>query len=157
MESNSPLFSSSNEEMLPYMSSYLHVGRKEEDWKYQRVDFQDTGLFASFDLVNPFISDLDSGGFHLSASTSQEVCSELLIFWLLKKAGLNVKPGEAWVKEMSYLGISPIRMSCGIQASLDVKKFRCGTKLLFADGRFRLEDNCGGLSKVNIKGSISLS
>ena len=157
MVPNSVLRSYSNEEIVPYLSPYLHKGRKKEDWKFAYIDVQDTGLLASFDVMNPFVSSFDSGGFHLSVFTAQEVCTELLIFWILKKSGQSEKAGEAWIKEMSSSLISPIRESCNIKVSLYTKKFRCGAKTLFSHGQFRLEDSIGGLFDVSLKGLMNLS
>lgn len=156
MASNSVLSNYSNEEVVPYLSPYLHKGRKKEDWKFDYIKIQDTSLLASCEVINPFVSSFDSGGFHLSIFTAQEVCSELLIFWSSKRSGQSEKAGEAWVKEMSSSMISPIRESRNIKVSLDIQNFRFGAKILFADSRFRLEDSVGGLFHVNIKGIIAL-
>ena len=137
-----------------FQSEYLHAGRKNEDWHFYGVEGSETGLTCLVDISSPYVSKYDKEGFHLSIFTAQEACSELLIYWICLKAGLERKPGEAWVKEFSSKFFKPIRNFKGIKIHLNVKKSRVGANLLVAVGSFKIVGSSGGLFEVELKGMM---
>nr|WP_137006823.1 hypothetical protein [Synechococcus sp. UW106] len=137
-----------------FQSEYLHVGRKNENWHFRDIKISESGLTSLVDISSPYISKHDKKGFHLSIFTAQEACAELLIYWVCLKAGLERKPGEAWVKEFSSKFFKPIRDFEGVRIHLNVKKSRLGVNLLVAVGSFEVVGPNGGLFTVELKGMI---
>lgn len=142
------------QDIANFQSDYLHIGRKKEDWIFRDIEISDTGLTCFLDISAPYISSHDEKGFHLSIFTAQEACSELLIYWICVKAGLERKPGEAWVKEFSSKFCKPIRDFEGIRIQLHVIKSRVGVNLLVAVGSFKIVGPNGGLFSIELKGMM---
>ena len=141
-----------HEDLAPYQSAYLHGGRQQEHWELNAVRICGDSLETSVNIINPYISTTDEGGFHLSIFCAQEFCTELILFWVFKKLGLPGKAQEAWMRKCSCKITGPIRSHLGINVAMTCKRFRIINGMAYAHALFTISDATGGLFIVELHG-----
>ena len=151
---NEEKFSFNSSDLAPYQSEYLHGGRLAERWHTQRGHILGNALDATVDIINPYISQADEGGFHLSIFSAQEFCTELILFWMFKKLGLPSKAQEAWMSKCSCKIHRPIRSHQDINVAMVCNSFRMINGMAYARASFRISDEREGLFIVEQHGGF---
>ncbi|MEA5421901.1 hypothetical protein VB716_00145 [Synechococcus sp. CCY9201] len=141
-------------DLEPYQSAYLHGGKAKEQWCIQQVSIDGEILQAMVDILNPFSSSTDPGGFHLSVFSSQEFCAELSLFWLFKKLELPCKAQEAWMRECRCSLRRPIRSRQNIRVDMKCKSFRVIGGMAYIHARFTVRDSGDGLFLLEQRGGF---
>lgn len=144
----------SYDDLYPFRSQYLLQGIKKEGWNCGSIYTTENSLSAEVNLINPFTSTLDEDNFHLSVFSVSLICADFLIFWACKKASLDSRSGEAWLKNLSFRAFKPIRSFHGIRFELDIEKYRVRSEKIFIKGRFRVSDANGGLFILDMSGVV---
>jgi hypothetical protein len=143
-----------HDDLAPYQSAYLHGGRQQESWALNTVRILGDSLETSVDIINPYTSTTDEGGFHLSIFCAQEFCTELILFWTFKKLVLPGKTQEAWMRKCSCKVTRPIRSHLGINVAMTCKSFRMINGMAYAHALFTISDGTGGLFIVEQHGGF---
>lgn len=142
------------EDIAPFQSAYIQSGRRSEGYCIQAARVQGDVLTASFDMVNPYVSALDRGRFHLSIFTAQEVCVELSVFWMHQRLGLRRKSGEAWMRECSCRIRHPIRAVRDLQVAMTSEQFRVVRGTAYLRVACQITDRHGGLFLLEQRGGL---
>lgn len=143
-----------NHDLLPYQSDYLHQGKSQERWFVHSAHINNNDLSALISIDNPYFSATDPGGFHLSVFSAQEFCTELILFWTMKKLRLSRKSQEAWMRECHCRIIRPIRTHKDISAQLKINNYRVMNGMAYAKGDFQISDISNGLFILSLSGGL---
>jgi hypothetical protein len=143
------------DEIARFASPYLNGGRKQESWRLDAVEIEDGRLLAEVSMRSTYVSDTDSKGFHLSIFSMLEFLSQLMIIYMHVWAGLHEKSREAWMVESRTRSVRALRNPARIQVEMTVRKMRRRGVNLYCTADFRVTDDQGGLSEVQLKGFVA--
>ena len=125
-----------------------------EGFRFQDVCLTAQGLQTRVDMVNPYVSSSDAGGFHLSVFTAHELCVELGILWVHQQLGLAEKSGEVWMRECSCKIRASVRAVRDIDVVMTCEAFRVVGPMAYLHSSFRISDTQGGLFLVEQRGGL---
>lgn len=145
----------SDKDIQNYLSHYLNEGRKQESWKIDEITISGKKLTSRISMHSIYISDTDSGGFHLTIFSALEFLSQLMIIYTHVWAGLKSKSREGWMVESHTRTIRAIRNPKNIHVEMTVSTIRKRGVNLFCDARYRLTDDRDGLFEVRLKGFLA--
>ena len=143
------------DEIQPFISDYLLIGRKQESWEIKKVIIEDLNLEAIFDMNSSYKSSHDQNQFHLTIFTVLEVASQLMIIYGHKWLNLAAKNQEGWMIESKTRSRNIIRATDNIEVKMSVKQIKKYKNNLFCNANFVFSDNQGGIFEVDLKGFLS--
>ena len=142
-------------EIKPFISDYLHNGRKLESWEIKTITIEDSNLEAIFDMNSGYKSMSDQNQFHLTIFTALEVASQLMIIYVHKWLNRDEKTQEGWMIESKTRSRNFIRASKNISVQMSVKKIKAYHDKGFCVASFIFSDNQGRTFEIDLKGFLS--
>jgi hypothetical protein len=143
------------DEIAAFLSPYLAEGRRQEVWRIEEVTIDGQRLEARVDMTHVYESASDPHGFHLTAFSTLEFVSQLVIIYGHVWAGLDKKTREGWLLEASIRTEKAIRARDGIQVTVLTKSIRKVRDNLIGTFEFTVADGLGGSFSGRLKAFLS--
>ncbi|MEI6238836.1 MAG: hypothetical protein WCR51_00465 [Planctomycetia bacterium] len=143
------------DEIAAFLSPYLTEGRRQEAWRIDEVTIDGERLEARVGMTHVYESPSDPHGFHLTAFSTLEFVSQLVIIYGHVWAGLDRKTREGWLLEASIRTEKAIRERQGIDVTVLMKSIRKVRDNLIGTFEFTVADRLGGSFSGRIKAFLS--
>ena len=143
------------DEIAAFLSPYLAEGRRQEAWRIEEVTIDGQRLEARVGMTHVYESASDPHGFHLTAFSTLEFVSQLVIIYGHVWAGLDKKTREGWLLEASIRTEKAIRARDGIQVTVLTKSIRKVRDNLIGTFEFTVADGLGGSFGGRLKAFLS--
>jgi hypothetical protein len=141
--------------IAPFLSPYLTAGRRAETWAIREVEIDGDRLRAVVGMTSTFVSPTDAGGFHLTAFSTLEFVSQLVIIHAHVWAGLDRKTREGWLLETSIRTANAIRDPDHIEVGLVSKSIRKIGESILGNFEFTVADRHGGSFTGRLKAFLA--
>lgn len=133
-------------------SKYIDEGVKNDCWAIRDIEISGAVLKAHVGMTSFFVSTTDSGGFHLTIFSAQEMLAQVANIYLHVFSGYTVKSKETWMRECSITCRSSVRDFENIMVELEITAIREVADTVIAQASARVYDEEGGLFTAKLKG-----
>jgi hypothetical protein len=142
-------------EIAAYASPYLTEGRRQEVWRIEEVVIEGDRLEARVAMTSTYVSATDTHGFHLTAFSTLEFVSQLVIIYGHVWAGLDCKTREGWLLEASIRTEHAIRDPERIDVAIVSTSVRRLRDNVIGTSDFVVTDSSGGRFTGRLKSFLS--
>lgn len=141
-------------EIAALSSAYIDEGVKRDAWEILEARVSGPWIKARVRMTSFYVSPTDSGGFHLTIFSTQEILAQLANIYLQLAKGYETKSSETWMRECSITSRRAIRDHENIRAEINIFGLKRLGESLAAMGEGRVYDDQGGLFTARLKGLL---
>jgi hypothetical protein len=129
-------------------STYISIGRKQEEWVINDVKVNDQSLIGDISMTKFFSQHEMNQDFHLPVFAAIEFIAQLQIIFMHHWAGMSKKTREVWILESNFKALSPIKQAENIKVEIKIEKIKMIGDKIFCCATNHVTDKTGGHFKV---------